>query len=120
MVRTALICLLLATSIGACTADPNTDFVELPQLHVDVLLNREPDHDSDGKRPTSVEVTVYYDQDAFDALDSERTCATIDASGTFNGAKLDLYQAGEYDDFDCITPALSGALTMAPEDAGHL
>ena len=111
-----LSCLVLA----ACGPDPNTDFAELPNLHVDVFLNRELDRDTDAKRPTSVEVSIYYDLGAFDALDSDRTCATIDASGTFNGAELDLYQAGTYDDFDCATPALTTTVMLAPEETGHL
>jgi hypothetical protein len=116
MVRLAFVCLAL----GACAASPNTDFAELPDLHVDVLLNRQVDRDADAKRPTSVDVYVYYDLTAFDELDSERSCATIEASGTFNGADLELEQQGGYDDFDCSTPYFSTELQLSPADTGHL
>jgi hypothetical protein len=116
MRRLALSCLLLA----ACTADPNTDFAELPGMRVDVFVNRELDRDADAKRPSSLEVNVFYDQTAFDALDSSRTCATLDFGGTFNGVELELEEEGHYDDFECHNPRLDGAIALAAEDGGHL
>ena len=111
----------LVLALVACGPPVNATLADLPELRVQLQTNREVDNNDDDRSPRWVMAWLYYDAEAFMATHGG-ACATLDVSGTFNGADLDLANPGQNDEdgTTCMTPYLDTKMVLGADEPGHL